>query len=35
MQLVFAGSEIDRRKIARCDFPINRHRESGNDKWPA
>ena len=34
MQLVFARSEIDRRKIARRNFAIDRHGESGDDKGP-
>jgi hypothetical protein len=34
MHLVFARSEIDRRKVSRRDFAIHRHGESGDDERP-
>src|SRR5260370_39214230 len=33
MQLVFAGSEIDRGKFPRRDFAVHRHGKRSNDKW--
>src|SRR5260370_41310561 len=33
MQLVFAGSEIYRRKFPRRDFAVHRHGTRSNNKW--
>jgi len=35
VQLVFTRCEINRREISCRDFSIDRHRESGRDKWAA